>query len=129
MLTLAQPKAGLEYRATLALDVVNTSTNTEGQVELLIDASIDNGATYVNLYNNLHVLAAVHPSLTGIQEARSCQLWMPLTVGGAFGVTDSTANLKIRARVKSLGGVLAVSSLTGSTGNTGSIHMELEECF
>jgi hypothetical protein len=121
------PGPGLEYRATLACDVVNTSTNTEGVVEMFLDASIDGGA-YVNLYHNEHVIAAVHPSLTGIQEARQCQIWMPLTTGSAFGVLTTSTSVKLRARLKTNGGVLAVSSLPGS-GNTGSIHLELEECF
>lgn len=126
VLTLGSPSSGLKYRATLALDVSNTSTNTEGSVELFIDASIDDGATFVNIYNNTHAIAAVHPSLTGIAEVRGAQLWAPLTSGQALNiVSGTTPSLKIRARVKSLGGITAVSS----TGGTGTIHMELEECY
>lgn len=125
VLTLPAPNSGLQYRATLALDVENTSTNTEGQVELFIDTSIDGGLNYINAYNNTHLLAEVHPSLTG-GEVRQCQLWFPLTFGNAFNVVNGvTPSLKIRARVKSLAGTLTVSS----TGGTGTIHMELEECF
>jgi hypothetical protein len=135
VLTLDSPKEALHYRANLALDVINTATSPGGEVVLWLDVSTDGGATYTNHARNAHV---INSSDTAI-EGRQMQVWLPLTLGSALGVSDSTPtpSIKLQARInRVLGsdGVL-VSSLGTSdggapiTGLKGTIHMELEECL
>jgi hypothetical protein len=138
VLTLDSPKEGLNYRANICLDVLNTSTNAEGEVVLYLDVSIDSGATYTNRAKNVHLIGPLEGS--GAQ-ARSAQVWLPLITGAALGVVDATppASIKLRARAQAVAqgvpGSLLVSSLATSDGGSpvsglnGTIHMELEECF
>ena len=67
------------------------------------------------------------------------QVWLPLTLGSALGVSDASPppNIKLRARANQVLGSsdVAVSSLATSDGGTpvtglnGTIHLELEECL
>lgn len=135
VLTLDSPKENLHYRASLSLDVVNTSTNVGGEVVLYLDLSIDGGATYTTRAQNAHVINA---SLTGA-EARQMQVWLPLIFGGSLGISDASPppNIKLRARASQVEGTnaLSVNSLATSDGAmpvtalNGTIHMELEECL
>jgi hypothetical protein len=135
VLTLDAPKEALHYRANLALDVINSSTNVGGEVVLWLDVSIDGGASYTNRARNAHI---INSSDTAV-EARQMQVWLPLTLGSALGISDATppASIKLRARANQVLGLsdLEVSSLATSdgtspvTGLTGTIHMELEECL
>jgi len=135
VLTLDAPKETLQYRANLALDVTNAATGTGGEVVLYLDVSIDGGTTYTNHAKNAHVINAG----LGNVEGRQMQVWLPLTLGSALGVSDATppASIKLRARANQVVGTtdLAVSSLATSDGGTpvdgldGTIHMELEECI
>jgi len=135
VLTLDAPKETLQYRANLALDVTNGATGTGGEVVLYLDVSLDGGTTYTNRAKNAHVINAG----LGNVEGRQMQVWLPLTLGSALGVSDAVppASIKLRARANQVVGTtdLAVSSLATSDGGTpvdglnGTIHMELEECL
>jgi hypothetical protein len=142
VLTLDAPKEALEYRANLKLDVLNTSTNTEGQVTLFLDVSVDGGATYTVVAKNTHKIAAVHPSLTEVSEAREMSVNLPLATGLTLGVTDAlptpTPSIKLRARAQSMTiavqpTVDSLGTITGDAGTVaglnGTVHMELMECF
>jgi hypothetical protein len=136
VLTLDSPKQNLRYRANLSLDVVNNSTNVGGEVVLYLEVSVDGGTTFTSHAQNAHVINAGHGDITG----RQMQVWMPLTLGSALGVNDTTptATIKLRARANQVLGesdALLVSSLASSHGMppviglNGTIHMELEECL
>lgn len=136
VLTLDNPKQFLYYRANLALDIVNTSTNNEGEVVLYLDVSIDGGVTYTNRAKNVHLI----PPGVGATAGRQAQVWMPMLSGGSLGLDDATPapSVKLRARASmplGTAGTVHVSSLAASDGGTpvtglnGTIHMELEECF
>lgn len=136
ILTLDAPKEALRYRATLALDVRNTATSPGGEVVLYLDVSIDGGTTYANRAKNVHSVNSTH---TEFPEARQMQVWLPLTLGSALGVSDATppASIKLRARANQVVGSSAVevdSHATSGGGSpvsdlNGTIHMELEECL
>jgi len=135
VLTLDAPKEALHYRANLALDVINSATSPGGEVALYLDVSIDGGTTFTNRAKNAHIIN----STTTEVEAREMQVWLPLTLGGALGISDATppASIKLRARANQVLGSssLAVSSLGTSDGGSpvsglnGTIHLELEECL
>jgi hypothetical protein len=134
VLTLTAPKPALHYRANLSLDVLNTETNPGGEVVLYLDVSLDGGATYTNRAKNAHIIDGT----TTDAEGRQMQVWLPLTLGSALGISDATppASIKLRARAnRVLGSGLLVSSLGTSGGGSpvselnGTIHMELEECL
>ncbi len=135
VLTLDAPKEALHYRANLALDVINSATSPGGEVVLYLDVSIDGGTTYTNRAKNAHIIN----STTTEVEGRQMQVWLPLILGSALGISDATppANIKLRARANQVLGSsgVAVSSLGTSDGGTpvdglnGTIHMELEECL
>ena len=135
VLTLDAPKEKLNYRANLSLDVINTSTNEGGEVVLYLDVSLDGGANYTNRAKNVHV---INSTVTDI-EGRPMLVWLPLTLGSALGISDSSPppSIKLRARAQLVAGNNAtmVSSPESSGGGSpvsglnGSIHMELEECL
>jgi len=135
VLTLDAPKEALHYRANLALDVLNAESTLGGEVVLWLDVSIDGGATYTNQAKNAHMVNAAGPAV----EARQVQVWLPLTLGSALGVSDSapTPSIKLRARASRAlaSDSVLVSSQAASdgtppvTGLNGTIHMELEECL
>jgi hypothetical protein len=136
VLTLSAPKAGLQYRAKLSLDVVNTSTNASAEVALYLDTSVDGGATYINRAKSVHIIGAD----TVQREARNMDVYLPLILGTSLGVDDSaTTTIKLRARASMpdgpVGASVRVSSLGTSLGGTpvtgcnGTIHIELEECL
>ena len=140
VLTLDAPKEKLNYRASLSLDVINTSTNEGGEVVLYLDVSLDGGTTFTNRAKNVHVINSTQPDETESQvEARPMQVWLPLTLGSALGISDATppASIKLRARANRVVGssALLVSSRDTSGGSepvsglNGTIHMELEECL
>jgi hypothetical protein len=140
VLTLDAPKEKLSYRASLSLDVINTSTNEGGEVVLYLDVSLDGGTTFTNRAKNVHVINSTEPGETASQvEARAMQVWLPLTLGSALGISDATppANIKLRARANRVVGdsALLVNSQATSDGSdpvsglNGTIHLELEECL
>jgi hypothetical protein len=138
VLTLLAPKAELKYRANLALDIQNISTNAGGECVLYLDMSIDGGATYVNVARNSHLVAAgVLGSAQPVSASRQCELWCPQLTGASLGViSNTTASVKLRARAlaASANPNLLVNSPASSggievQGLSGTIHMELEECF
>jgi hypothetical protein len=138
-LTLDSPKAGLRYRAKLSLDLINVTTSVEAEVVLYLDTSIDGGTVYTNRAKCCHVVSPGSTSHATPQGARSADVYIPMTLGSALGIDDSTppASIKLRARASMPLGVLGdvvVSSASASggtsvTGLQGTIHMELEECF
>jgi hypothetical protein len=135
VLTLDAPKEKLSYRANLSLDVINTSTNEGGEVVLYLDVSLDGGVNYTNRAKNVHV---INSTVTDI-EGRPMDVWLPLTLGSALGIADSSPppSIKLRARAQLVAGNNAtmVSSPGTSGGGSpvadlnGSIHMQLEECL
>ena len=135
VLTLDAPKEAHHYRANLALDVINTSTDAGGEVVLYLDVSTDGGASYTNRAKSVHI---VNASITAV-EGRQMQVWLPLTLGSALGISDATPppSIKLRARANQVLGSsdLEVNSLASSdgsapvTGLNGTIHLELEECL
>jgi len=140
VLTLDLPKEGLKYRAKLSLDLVNTTTNIAAEVVLYLDTSIDGGTTYTNRAKSGHLVKSGSTSqVAPVGNARSADVYLPLTLGSDLGIDDATptANIKLRARANlplgTLGDVvvssLAASGGTSVTGLNGTIHLELEECF
>lgn len=136
-LQLGSPKEGLEYRAKLALDVNNFSTDSVGTVFLYLDTSVDGGVTWTNRVVNSH---QVDFEASGTHTpARMIEIWMPLTLGTSLGVDEAvpTPNLRLRARAAANASlameVYAPASATlgaGTvTGLAGTIHLELEECL
>ena len=134
VLTLDSPKATLQYRANLSLDVVNTGTSPSGEVLLYLDVSVDGGESFINRAVNAHIINSDPSNL----EGRQMQIWMPLTLGSALGMSDAPppASIKLRARANQVfpSTLVAVHSLSTSDGNpvtglNGTIHMELEECL
>jgi hypothetical protein len=134
VLTLDAPKEKLSYRANLSLDVINTSTNEGGEILLYLDISLDGGANYTNRAKNLHIINSAPTDA----EARQMQVWLPLTLGSALGVSDTAppGSIKLRARANRVvaSGAL-VNSQSASQGSSpipdlnGTIHMQLEECL
>lgn len=134
VLTLDAPKENLRYRANLSLDVVNSSTNEGGEVVLYLEISVDGGTTYTTRAKNAHLINSTPEDL----EARQMQVWLPLTLGSAVGVSDAShpPSIKLRARAQQvLLGACCVSSSATSGGSSpvsdlnGTIHLELEECL
>lgn len=139
VLTLAAPKEGLQYRAKLSLDLVNTTTNDSTEVVLYLDTSSDGGAVYINRSKCMHKVTSGSTSQVTAGAARNVDVYLPLTFGADLGVDDAapTASLKLRARANmplGTAGDLVVNSAAASGGTSvpglqGTIHMELEECF
>lgn len=140
-LTLPTPDQNLEYRANLSLDIVNTSTNVEGEVVLYLDVSIDGGVTYTNRAKNRHLFQPLDANVSA-SNGRSCSVFLPLITGTLLGINNATPapSIKLRARAQSVispSFLLADSAATSGgsapptpvTGLNGTIHMELEECF
>ena len=134
VLTLDAPKATLQYRANLSLDVVNTATSPGGEVLLYLDVSVDGGESFINRAVNAHIINSTHTDV----EGRQMQIWLPLTLGSALGMSDAPPppSIKLRARANQVfpSTLVAVNSLSTSDGNpvtglSGTIHMELEECL
>ncbi len=135
VLTLDAPKEKLSYRANLALDVINSSTNEGGEVVLYLDVSLDGGASYTNRAKNVHV---INSTVTDV-EGRPMQVWLPLTLGSALGISDAAppASIKLRARAnRAVGSSALVVSSPGTSDGTdpvsglnGTVHIELEECL
>lgn len=133
-LTLLEPNADLYYRANVELDVINTSTNTDGEVVLYLDTSVDGGTTWTNNVKTMHVSAKALGNGTAGAVRASCKLLM--TAGGSLGVDDDhKVSIKLRARAQLPVGVPAntlVNSAATSgavTGLSGSVYLSLEECF
>jgi hypothetical protein len=136
VLTLDAPKENLRYRANLSLDIVNASTNEASEVALYLDVSLDGGANYTNRAKNVHL---INSSLSSFAEARQIQVWLPLTLGSALGISDAAPppSIKLRARANQelVSTFLQVSSSATSHGSVpltdlnGTIHLELEECL
>lgn len=134
VLTLDAPKEKLSYRANLSLDVINTSTNEGGEIVLYLDISLDGGANYTNRAKNLHIINSAPTDA----EARQMQVWLPLTLGSALGISDAAppGSIMLRARANRVvaSGAL-VNSQSASQGSSpitdlnGTIHMQLEECL
>ena len=135
VVTLDAPKEALHYRANLALDVINSATSPGGEVVLYLDVSVDGGTSYTNRAKNAHVINAG----LGNVEGRQMQVWLPLTLGSALGVSDASPppSIKLRARANQVLGSsdVGVRSLATSDGGSpvsglnGTIHLELEECL
>lgn len=135
---LSKPKAALRYRARLALDLINVSTSSQGGVVLYLDTSIDGGTVWSTPAKNAHYINA---SLANSHiEGRFVECLMSMTLGSALGINDASppADLILRARAELCLGIVGdieVSSPSTSpggspvTGLTGSLHLELEECF
>jgi len=135
VLTLANPKQALEYRAKILLDVSNDSTNSVGEVILYLDTSIDGGVTYTERVKNSHYVGNDDSGDTFVRQVELC---LGLILGTSLGVDDTvpTPTLKLRARAMQTGDfetMNVVSLATSGTGGIinleGTIHMELEECF
>lgn len=133
-LTLLEPNAGLHYRATVELDVINTSTNTDGEVVLYLDTSTDGGTTWTNRVKTMHIAAKAGGDATNGAVRASCRLL--LTEGGSLGIDDDhKASIKLRARaqlpVGAPANTLVNSAATSGavTGLSGSVYLSLEECF
>lgn len=140
VLTLATPKEGYKYRASVALDIINGSTNTGGEVVVYLDASVDGGATYTQVAANNHIISSEETNSGPTVQGRNVKLDFPMTLGTSLGIDDTvpTPTLKLRARMQSASAtpntLLQVFSPStsggqGVTGLAGTFHMELEECF
>jgi len=133
-LTLLEPNADLYYRASVELDVLNTSTNTDGEVVLFLDTSVDGGTTWSNVSKTMHVAAQAFSAPRNGAVRCSCRLL--LTKGSSLGVDDShNDSIKLRARAQLAVGIAAnnlvnSAATSGSvTGLSGSVYLSLEECF
>jgi hypothetical protein len=137
VLTLANPKEGLQYRAELRLDLFNITTSHNAIVVLYLESSVDGGSTWTERAKNAHV---VQPQLgVGSEDngqGREASVAMVLDAGADLGVVDgTTSSIRVRALAKLTTGSqtdVSVSSLASTTGQAnlnGTIHMQLEECF
>jgi len=134
--TLDAPNPNLRYRATLLLDVQNTTTNASAEVQLFIDTSIDGGTTWVEEVANAHAVGqATGAALLG-PETKQVRLDMTLRLGSALqsDMLATSPSLKVRARIGQVADVAlcVVNSLATSgdeTGLTGSVLLQLSEHF
>jgi hypothetical protein len=128
ILQLALPKPEHKYRANFRLDLVNTTTNSSGEVVLYLETSVD-GTNWTVRSKNGHL---VNPS-TNDNAARQAELALPLTLGEALGIVDGTAILYVRASARctvgDAGQVHASVPATsgGVSGLDGTLYYELEE--
>lgn len=140
VLTLANPLQANQYRAELELDVINTSTNVEGQVVLYLDTSVDGGTTWTNRAKVAHLIDAQNEAGATNSESRPMAINLVLTTGQQLGCVDgTTTSLKLRARANlpvGTAGAVKVDSPAASggggsavTGLQGTFHAELEECL
>ncbi|HEY2405588.1 MAG TPA: hypothetical protein VGI10_06285 [Polyangiaceae bacterium] len=124
-LEFADPNAALEYRATVLLDVINTSTNVTASAELYIDTSTD-GATWTEQASNSHLVAAL--------DARHIRCDLILHSGASLGVVGGLA-LIVRARIGAASGTANTlqveSAITpgDDTKGVGTVLLQLAECF
>jgi len=133
---LANPNKDLNYRATASLDVFNTLDDTNVDVTLTLQASVDGGTTWANLSYGQH---GVSPAVTGAASTdgehddaggyRHIWCTRPLTSGAGFGVVAGTTSLMIRATLQAdqVGAFADSRNLNG--GNFGTFSLVLEECF
>lgn len=134
--TLDAPNPALRYRATVLLDVQNTSTNSSAEVQLFLDTSIDGGTTWVEEVANAHSIGQAGGAALLGPETKQIRLDMTLRLGSALGsdMTTVSPSLKVRARVAQAADttLCVVSSLATSgeeTGLTGSVLLQLSEHF
>lgn len=99
--TLANPKTNLRYRATVLLDVENTTTNSSADVQIFIDTSIDGGTTWVEEVANAHYVGAGSGVDGTIRTPRQVRCDMTLRLGSALlsTMTATSPSLKVRARI------------------------------
>lgn len=133
---LAKPNPELNYRATLLLDVQNTTTNASAEVQLFIDTSVDGGATWVEEVANAHSIGQAGGSALLGPETKQVRLDMTLRLGKNLGgpVLANSPSLRVRGRVAQAADVAlcVVSSLATSgeeTGLTGSVLLQLTEHY
>lgn len=98
---LENPHPDADYRVTAFLDVLNTDTDDEADVQLYLETSKD-GATWVEQAANTHTI-----SLDGHRLIR-CDL--TLTPGADLGVVEGDVSLFARARIGSSVNTVEVSS-------------------
>lgn len=138
-LALTAPNPGKAYRATIACDVRNTTTSTAATVELYLQSSVDNGATWTTQASNEHTINAVGIAASSVQ-ARHIRLDLTLTDGGNISVTSSpqTAGIIFRALIGTASGgpadtVRVDSNTTPAPGvpgtSVGTVYFGLSEHF
>ena len=136
VVSLANPKENLYYRADLRLDLFNVSSSHNCVVCLYLESSVDAGATWTTRSKNAHV---IQPALgVGSEDngqAREASLAVVMTLGESFGVVDgTTASIRFRASARLTTGtatdveVSSLASASPETGLAGTIHLQLEEC-
>lgn len=135
IVTLPNPRDDVKYRALVALDLWNITTNVAGNVVLYIDTSHDGGTTWslAKAHNGHKVQPQIGADLARDGTAREVTCRMVLIGGDSLGVVTGTSpSLKMRARiVSSAAANISVDSLgtvAGVSGLDGTIRMELEEC-
>ncbi len=124
-LPLPLPQAGLEYRVTALVDVLNLSTNVTASVELYIDTSPDN-VTWTEQASNTH--------LVGFSGARQVRCDMKLKAGSLLGVGPASTGMNTRVRIGASAGspnalVESASTPADAATTVGSFLVQLEECL
>jgi len=105
--TLPEPSPDLRYRASLTIDVDNSSTSTAADVVLFIDTSVD-GASWVNQVSNTHAVGA-GSGVDGDQfTGMHCRLDMTMRLGSDLtgGMPVGSPSLRVRGRIAQVGEVV-----------------------
>lgn len=131
--SLANPNPDLYYRATVFLDVLNTSTNQSAHVVLFIDTSAD-GSTWTEQAGNMHVVGAGSGIDGGLAGPRQVRLDMTLKLGSTIAELDGANPLRVRARiglVTAVDGALVSSEASDGSFDdlVGTAYLSLSEHF
>lgn len=116
------PHPDADYRVTAFLDVVNTDSDAEADVQLYLETSKD-GVNWFEHAANTHTI-----SLDGNRYIR-CDL--TLTAGADLGVTEGDVSLFARARIGSSVNTVEVSSegTPSDANDNGTFYLGLSEHF
>lgn len=133
--TLPEPSPDLRYRASLTIDVGNSSTSTPADVVLFIDTSVD-GSNWVNQVSNTHGVGAGSGVDGSEFTGMHCRLDMTMRLGGdlAGGMPAGAPSLRVRGRIAQVGEVVGaeVDSRGSSAGYddfVGTCLLQLSEHF
>ncbi len=126
--TLAAPSADLRYRASLSIDVDNSSTSTAGDVVLFLDTSVD-GVNWVNQVSNAHGVGPLDSSM-------HCRLDMTMRLGSDLsgGMPAAAPSLRVRGRIALTATLVGVEvdsrlSTAGYNSFSGTCLLQLSEHF
>lgn len=133
-LSMLLPKPSLSYRGKVIADIINTDTNDNASVTLIIQTSVNGGVNWTTQATNTHHVPAAADLASDISGARQVSLYLPKTLGSVLGVVADTDEILMRvAMASALNPALELSSETTPAPNAaksqGTFHFELEEVF